>query len=158
MYLPPVSWGERMAATGDVDYQAVFDHTPSLVLVLDSGFRIVAQSRAHAAATLSDTRGLIGKNLFEAFPDNPGDSGAAGISLLRASLLKVLKSKQADTMPPFRYDVRRARGPFEARWRTVTNTPILGDDGYVRWIINRAEDVTELMELRNRLAEAFLRK
>ena len=30
----------------------------------------------------------------------------------------------------------------------VINTPILGDDGYVRWIINRAEDVTELVELR----------
>jgi hypothetical protein len=29
------------------------------------------------------------------------------------------------------------------------STPFLGDDGYVRWIINRADDVTELVELRN---------
>jgi hypothetical protein len=46
-----------MRMAGDfVDYQAVFDHTPSLVLVLDPGFRIVAQNRAHARATLSDAR------------------------------------------------------------------------------------------------------
>jgi hypothetical protein len=32
----------------------------------------------------------------------------------------------------------------------VTNSPILGEDGYVRWIINRAEDVTELVELREK--------
>jgi hypothetical protein len=100
----------------------------------------------------------VGKNLFEAFPDNPDDSGAAGLSQLRVSLLKVLKTREADTIAPFRYDVRGARGPYEARWWTVSNTPILGDDGYVRWIINRAEDVTELVELRNRLAEAFPRK
>jgi hypothetical protein len=33
------------------------------------------------------------------------------------------------------------------RW-AISNTPILGKDGYVHWIINRAEDVTELVELR----------
>jgi len=60
----------------------------------------------------------------------------------------VLKTRAADILPPFRYDVQGARGPFETRWWRVTNSPILGEDGYVRWIINRAEDVTELVELR----------
>lgn len=137
----------------DLDFQAVFDLSPSLVLVVDPGFKIVAQNQAHARATLSDERGLVGKNLFEAFPDNPNDSGAEGLSQLRASLLKVLKTKAADIIPPFRYDVQGARGPFETRWWTVTNTPILGDDGYVRWIINRAEEVTELVELRAAMAK-----
>ena len=61
-----------MAARRMLDFEAVFDHTPSLVLVLDPGFKIVAQNRAHARATLSAERALVGKNLFEAFPDNPG--------------------------------------------------------------------------------------
>ena len=53
----------------------------------------------------------------------------------------------------------RARsGPFQARWWQVINTPILGEDGYVRWIIHRAEDVTEIVELRARLAGAFPKK
>src|SRR4051812_42513978 len=145
----------RMAVFGDSDYKAVFDNTPSLVLVLDPGFKIVAQNKAHAAATLSAGKDLVGKNLFEAFPDNPNDSGAAGLSQLRASLLKVLKTREADSMPPFRFDIQGARGPFETRWWQVVNTPVLGEDGYVRWILNRAEDVTELVELRKLLAEAF---
>jgi hypothetical protein len=41
-----------------------------------------------------------------------------------------------------RYDVKPERGPYETRWWAITNTPVPGDDGYVRWIINRAEDVT----------------
>ena len=138
----------------DLDFQAVFDLSPSLVLVLDPGFTIVAQNRAHARATLSEERGLVGTNLFAAFPDNPADSGAKGLAQLRASLLKVLKTRQADAIPPFRYDVRGVRGPFEVRWWQVINTPILGEDGYVRWIINRAEDVTELVELRRAVGKA----
>jgi hypothetical protein len=69
---------------------------------------------------------------------------------VQASLLKVLKTRLPDAMPPIRYDVNPSMGPYEQRWWQITNTPILGDDGYVRWIVNRAEDVTELVELRAR--------
>ena len=81
--------------------------------------------------------------------------GIKVISELRASLLRVLKTREPDQMPIVRYDVQGARGPFQARWWQVVNTPILGDDGFVKWIIHRAEDVTEIVELRQRLAEAF---
>jgi PAS domain-containing protein len=131
---------------------------PSLVLVVDPGFKIVAQNKAHAAATLSAGKGIVGMHLFEAFPDNPGDSGAQGLSQLRASLLKVLKTKEADLMAPFRFDVQGEKGPYEERWWQVVNTPVLGDDGYVRWIINRAQDVTELIQIKNSLAKAFPKK
>ena len=148
----------RMSSSGEFDYKAVFDNSPSLIFVVDPSFRIVAQNRAHAMATLSTDKEIVGKHLFEAFPDNPADSGAHGISELRASLLRVLKTRQPDRMPIVRYDVRGASGPFQARWWQVVNTPILGEDGYVQWIIHRAEDVTEIVELRQRLAEAFPKK
>jgi len=48
--------------------------------------------------------------------------------------------------------VKGERGPYQARWWQIVNTPILDEDGYVRWIINRAEDVTELVELRKKTA------
>ena len=69
-----VKWDESMSRTPpppDLDFEKVFDLSPSLVLVLDPGFKIVAQNQAHARATLSDERGLVGTNLFAAFPDNP---------------------------------------------------------------------------------------
>ena len=57
-------------------------------------------------------------------------------------------------MPIVRYDVQPALGRYETRYWAISNPPILDDDGYVRWIINRAEDVTELVELRERAGKS----
>jgi PAS domain-containing protein len=131
-----------------VDYELVFKLMPGMCLVLDADFTIIAQNEEHAAATLSFAKGVVGQNLFAAFPDNPNHSAADGVALVRASLVKVLKTRAPDIMPVLRYDVKPERGGYQVRWWAITNTPILGEDGYVRWIINRAEDVTELTELR----------
>jgi len=137
---------------GQVDFELVFHLLPGMCLVLDPAFTILAQNAGHARATLSEGKNVVGQNLFAAFPDNPNHSAADGISNVRASLLKVLKTRAPDAMPLIRYDVKPAIGPYQKRWWQITNTPILGDDGYVRWIINRADDVTELVELRNRVS------
>jgi len=131
-----------------VDYELVFSLLPGMCLVLDPGFTIVAQNAEHARATLSIAQDVVGQNLFAAFPDNPDHSAADGVATVRTSLLKVLKTRQADAMPVIRYDVKGARGGYQPRYWQITNTPVLGPDGYVRWIINRAEGVTELTELR----------
>jgi hypothetical protein len=137
-----------------VDFELVFRLTPGMCLVLDPGFTIMAQNEEHARATLSIAKDVVGKNLFAVFPDNPNHNAADGVSTVRSSLLKVLKTRQPDAMPVIRYDVKGERGPFQERWWQITNTPVLGDDGYVRWIINRAEDVTELMKLRATVSRA----
>jgi hypothetical protein len=92
-----VSSQAHTSPDGVLDFEIVFNLSADLVLVLDPGFRVVAQNAAHAAATLSAERGLVGKNLFDAFPENPDHVGADGLALLRASLLKVLKTR-ADRM------------------------------------------------------------
>ena len=136
---------------GVVDFELVFHLLPGMCLVLDPAFTILAQNAEHARATLSEDKNVVGQNLFAVFPDNPDHSAADGVATVQASLLKVLKTREADAMPLIRYDVKPARGPFQTRWWQITNTPILGEDGYVRWIINRAEDVTELVELREKV-------
>jgi hypothetical protein len=136
---------------GQVDFELVFHVLPGMCLVLDPGFTILAQNAEHARATMSEARNVVGQNLFAAFPDNPNYYAADGVSAVRASLLKVLKTRTPDAMPLIRYDVKPERGPYLVRWWQITNTPILGEDGYVRWIINRADDVTELVELRDRV-------
>ena len=131
-----------------LDYELVFNLMPGLCLVLDPAFTIMAQNFEHAMVTLSIAKDVVGRNLFDAFPDNPGHSAADGVSTVRASLLRVLKTREADVMPVIRYDVQGERGPYQPCYWVITNTPILGEDGYVCWIINRAEDVTLLEELR----------
>jgi PAS domain-containing protein len=120
--------------------------------ILDTSFNIVAQNAEHAEATLTTGQDVVGRWLFEVFPDNPNDKNVNGVSAVRQSLLNVLKTCKTDVMPIVRYDVQPEGGAYQTRYWAITNTPILGEDGFVQWIINRAEDVTELVELRARKA------
>jgi len=126
------------------DFEQVFQHMPGLCLVLDPAFIIVAQNEEHARATQTEDGRIVGQHVFAAFPDNPDDSGAMGVARLRDSLLKVMKTRQPDHLPMLRYDVKPAVGRYETRYWSVTNIPLLGADGYVQWILIRAEDMTEL--------------
>jgi PAS domain-containing protein len=130
------------------ELEQVFDTLPALCLVLDPAFKIVAQNQAHARATMTKPENTLGRLLFEVFPDNPNDSGADGLSGLRASLTRVMKTREADVMPVLKYAIQRRHsdGTYEDRYWRVTNTPVIGPDGFVRLIINVAEDVTEWMQ------------
>src|SRR5205807_8355355 len=85
------------------------------------------------------------------FPDNPDDPAATGVSNLRASLERVLRNKAADTMAVQKYDIRKPDsdgGGFEERYWSPVNTPVLGADSEVVYIIHRVEDVTEFVRLK----------
>ena len=73
-----------------VDFRALFETLPGLYLILTPGFTIVAVSDAYLRATMTDRDGIIGRGLFEVFPDNPDDNEATGVSNLRTSLNAVL--------------------------------------------------------------------
>jgi hypothetical protein len=135
--------------TADVpDFALVFAKMPGLCLVLDPGFTIVAQNEEHARATKAS---VVGQMVFAAFPDNRDHAGASGVARIRESLVKVIKTREADTLPMLRYDVKPPFGPFVTRYWSVTNVPILGEDGYVRWILLRAEELTELVDQRHKI-------
>ena len=135
--------------TADVpDFALVFAKMPGLCLILDPSFTIVAQNEEHARATQAS---VVGQMVFAAFPDNPDHAGASGVARIRESLVKVIKTREADTLPMLRYDVKPPFGPFVTRYWSVTNVPILGEDGYVRWILLRAEELTELVEQRHNI-------
>jgi hypothetical protein len=146
--LMPPDAPQRQAAKPD--FEQVFQHMPGLCLLLDSAFTIVAQNDEHARGTESAGRNIVGQTVFAAFPDNPNDSGATGVSHIRDSLLKVMKTRKPDHLPMLRYDIKPLVGPYVTRYWSVTNIPLLGADGYVQWILIRAEEVTELAEHRQR--------
>ncbi len=127
--------------------QALFESKPGLCLVLDPALRIVAQNDALAQATMTRPEETLGKFLFEIFPDNPNCNAADGVSVLRQSLLNVLKTRAADIIPSFKFDIAPAEGGrYVPRFWRVVNTPVLDDEGFVRLIINQVEDLTVLLE------------
>ncbi|MCQ8188302.1 PP2C family protein-serine/threonine phosphatase [Streptomyces rugosispiralis] len=134
-------------STPRIDYQAVFAVTPSPYLVLAPDLVIVEVNEAYLRATGRTREELIGRYLFEVHPDNPADPDADGVRNLDASLQRVLRSKRPDTMAMQKYDIPVSGRPgvFRAKWWSPINTPVLGPDGEVRWIIHRVEDMTEFV-------------
>jgi signal transduction histidine kinase len=132
--------------TPTVDFQAVLEQAPWLYLILDPSFRIVAASDAYLDATMTQREQIIGRDIFDAFPDNPADPRATGVSNLRASLERVRSRRKPDVMAVQKYDIRRPSGEFEVRYWSPANKPVLDEHGELRYIIHRVEDVTEFVE------------
>jgi signal transduction histidine kinase/DNA-binding response OmpR family regulator len=138
------------------DFRALFESGPALYLVLDPSLRIVAVSDAYLSATMTKRDDILGRELFDVFPDNPDDVEATGVSNLRASLDRVLQHRVADAMALQKYDIRRPieeGGAFEVRYWSPLNSPVLDQRGEVVYVIHRVEDVTELVRLEQRGSE-----
>ncbi|MGY3492165.1 signal transduction histidine kinase/CheY-like chemotaxis protein [Bradyrhizobium sp. USDA 4502] len=119
-------------------------------------FRIVAVSDAYLRATKTERAAILGRGLFEVFPDNPDDPTADGVRNLRASLERVVQFRRPDTMTVQKYDIRKPEsegGGFEERYWSPRNTPVLGPNGQFTYIIHRVEDVTSFIQLKQRGAE-----
>lgn len=116
----------------DMDYHAIVYGLPGLFVILDAELTIVAVSDAYNQATMTRRDNMLGKSMFQVFPDNPGDPSADGIRNLLASLKRVLASRSSDSFGPPSdgcggYDTctsqpkpdasRRAQRPAQARRR-----------------------------------------
>jgi len=133
------------------DFRVLFESAPGLYLVLTPDFRIVAVSDAYLRATMTKREEILGRGIFDVFPDNPNDPTATGVRNLTDSLERVVKRGVSDTMAVQKYDIRRPEGGgFEVRYWSPVNSPVFGGHGEVTFIIHRVEDVTEYVLLRSR--------
>ncbi|MFJ4980239.1 PP2C family protein-serine/threonine phosphatase [Streptomyces coeruleorubidus] len=135
--------------TADIDFTAFFDATPSPYLVLDAELVIRYVNTAYLTATGRTRDDLVGRYFFDALPENPGapDDAERGP---KESLLRVLDTGVPDTLVLQRYDIPAPGRPgaFEERWWSKIHTPLPGPDGAVKWIVQRAEDVTAFVQAR----------
>ncbi len=155
--------GEHMSTPPlpDPDFRAIFDATPGNYLLLDRDFTIVGVNRCYLTATMTKRAEIVGRGLFEIFPDNPDDPSADGVRNLRASLERVLSEKSPDRMAVQHYDIRRPDaegGGFEERYWSPLNSPVLDEDGEVRYIIHWVEDVTEFVRLKQQMSQQHIWK
>lgn len=139
-----------------LDFQALFAAVPGLYLVLTPDFAIAAGSDAYFQATMTKREEVVGRFIFDVFPDNPDDPSAKGVENLQASLESVLKYRKPHTMAIQKYDIRRlesAGGGFEERYWSPQNSPVFDANGDITYIIHRAEDVTEFVRLKQHSSE-----
>src|SRR5690349_11450578 len=70
------------------DFRVLFEQAPGLLLVLTPDLRIVAASEAYLRATMTRREEIVGRDVFDVFPENPEDVGATGQRNVRASFMR----------------------------------------------------------------------
>ncbi|MFI6935399.1 PP2C family protein-serine/threonine phosphatase [Streptomyces sp. NPDC050287] len=149
-----------------IDYAAVFRALPGMVALLtpdlvyadanEDFLRLAGRSREH----------LVGRYIFDVFPENPNDPAAAGMRETRESMLRAVTTGERDTMALLRYDIEDHQRPghWQEHYWSPVNAPVFGPDGQVTLIVHRVEEVTELIrafggpgsDSRSRVLEAEL--
>lgn len=141
----------------DQSFTRLFQASPAPFLVLAPDaplFTIKEVNDAYLAATMTRRESIVGRGVFEAFPDNPDDPTIEGVSTLRASLERVLATREPDLLPGLKYDIARPDGSFEERWWSPVNSAVLDEKGEVEALIHNANDVTEERRIAAALRES----
>jgi PAS domain S-box-containing protein len=134
-----------------IDFQTLFNRSPNPYMVLDRELRYVAANEAYLRATASRREDLLGRRLFDAFPNDPADPHNASARMLRASFERVLASRAPDFLAliPYRVPLETPEGVVtEERYWSATHTPILDERGEVALILQHTVDVTGLHRLK----------
>ncbi|MFI9103305.1 PP2C family protein-serine/threonine phosphatase [Streptomyces fildesensis] len=134
----------------EIDYAAVFQALPGMVALLTPELVYADANEKYLRAAGRTRAQVIGRYLFDVFPDNPNDPGASGTRNLHASLQRVLATGERDAMALQRYDVQSTQRPgeWEERYWSPVNAPVLDHEGKVVLIVHRVEEVTELIAAR----------
>lgn len=132
-----------------IDFQKVIESVSSIYIILSTELNILYVNEALEKASMRKREDIIGRNLFEVFPDNPADKSADGASNLSNSLHSVIKNKKQHAMAVQKYDVQRPDGIFEVRYWSPLNIPVLNSENEIEYIIHRVEDVTEFVLIKN---------
>ncbi len=142
-----------------------FMSAPSVLLLPDAPrFTVVAVNNAYLEAVNSSEKDLIGKGIFEAFPENPGDRVSKGVEKLRNSLNLVMAKKDSHKMQLQKYDIPiRGTTNYKIKYANVQNIPIKDDNNNITHILHSIEDITDKKQLetsletqRQRFSDLFL--
>lgn len=153
----------RLSCPYHLECSDLFRQLPGPSLVLAPDLSIAAATKDYLDATMATEADLLGRHMFDAFPDNPDDPEANGVAKLSASFERATRARVRDRMGVQRYDVRNREGTFERRYWLPLNAAMFDEDGALQWIVHQVEDVTEYVQLKEagndpRLADERLQR
>ncbi len=127
-----------------IDYRAIFNVLPGMLVVLDPAYVILDVNDCFAETTGRTRDQLIGREAFGIFPGNPADTGDTGSEEIRASFDRASSTAEPDVVRLVRYDIEDAGRPrvFEERYWSVVSTPLLDDDGHVASLVVCVHEAT----------------
>lgn len=141
------------------NYQSLFESLPEQYVVFEPkspSFTMIAASDQYLKVTGKNRDQVIGKGLFEVFPDTSERAVETGKGELQTSLEAVIKLKEPDSTGIIRYDLANEAGNLEVRYWQATHYPII-EDGELVAIIQSTADVTDLVNSNEELKLANLK-
>jgi PAS domain S-box-containing protein len=129
------------------DFQIIFQSLPGNYLIVAPNppdFTIIAVSDNYLEATSTKREDIVGRNIFDVFPDNPNNPHAAINAKLTKSFEAVIAEKVPHVMAIQKYAIAVSNEKdFELRFWLPKNFPVLNHSGEVLHIIHTVVDVTE---------------
>ncbi|QEC75392.1 ATP-binding protein [Mucilaginibacter ginsenosidivorax] len=123
----------------------VLETVPVSIAILSPQLLILTASDQYLRETETIRQNIVGRNVFDVFPDNPNTPEAKGVFNLNASLQSVLRNKQPHKMALQHYDVPHpvVAGKFITRYWEPLNTPVFDDAHNIQYIIHMVTNVTD---------------
>jgi PAS domain S-box-containing protein len=135
-----------MSSPAPIDYETLFQalNTAYIVFAADDPlFTIIEENQAHAELAMVQRARVIGRPLFDVFPDVSEEYKKTGKSQLRESIRRVIKTAQPDVLPTLKYDIRNEQGTFTRKYWSVTHHPVMDEDGKVIAVYQATRDITD---------------
>lgn len=129
------------------EYQALLRASPYLYLVMAPDLTILAASEAYLRFVGRKENEIVGRNVFEAFPEDPSHPGSTNVAEVKASMLRALAKRETDTSAFVRYAVQvetSAGRKFEERYWSTVHTPVMDANGQPMLLVQNPIDVTDL--------------
>ena len=140
-----------------VNFERLFQQSPNPYMLLDRDLRYVAANDAYLRVTRTTLEDLLGRTVFEVFPNDPSNPNNDSVQLLRRSLERVIQTGEPDALAFIPYRVPAAAGGGTVlvdRYWSATHTPIRDDRGDVAFVLQHTVDVTEIHELQQAAGSA----
>jgi len=117
---------------------------PTPYLVMTPDLVIVDANPAYLETTGRSLEDIVGRPVFDAFPGNPNETDPdGGVGKVRTSFERARDTGRIDTMELQEYDIPDGRGGFDKRFWSLISIPVLDVGGTCRYVIQRAEDISD---------------
>lgn len=132
----------RTGFVDTIDFRQLFSTMPGALVLLDREFRIVEMSEAYLQVTHRKRPDLVGRSILDAFPETP-----ERLNMLRTSIARARDEGVVDHLALIAYEIETPEGR-ELRYWSATHTPVRDGTGFVKFVLQQTQDVTELEQLR----------
>src|ERR1700744_1939333 len=135
----------------DGAYKAIFYNSQSPMLIIDIDapqYTMLDVNKAYLQATNTNRQDLVGKPVLSVFPPNPAGHASKNAERIISSFDQAIKNKVAHVLSNYRYDIPvPGTGESEEMYWTISNTPVLDEQGEVIYFIHSLINVTELNKI-----------